>query len=330
MTFARICIVGAGLIGGSVARRLAVLGADVVVVDPDAATLEQAAAFGLATAAVVPADRDLVVLATPLDALPAVMAEVAAAAPRAVVVDLGSVKQAPAGAAAAAGLVGRYVGVHPMAGTERTGFEHSAADLLVGATWAVTHDLDPDGAVAPVVAWVAETFAATVVVLDPAAHDRSVALVSHTPHAVAHALLGVAEASPDAALASWLAAGSFRDGTRVAGRNAARTANMLAENAAALGPVLDEVIAELVGLRADLAAPDALRARLDRVADAADSVRRAGTDFEPCPSLVDLIEDSRRTGAAVAIRLRDGAFETTGVTTAVTSAVTASTTGEPG
>ena len=309
MTFSRVCVVGAGLIGGSVARRLAALEVDVVVVDPDPATRRQAADSGLATAAAVPADRDLVVLATPLDALPAVMTEVAAAAPQAVVVDLGSVKQPPARSAAAAGLAERYVGAHPMAGTEHTGFEHSGADLLVGASWAVTHGSAP---VARVVAWVAETFEATVVVLDAAAHDRSVALVSHAPHAAAHALLGVAGASPDAAVAAWLAAGSFRDGTRVAGRNAERTGNMLAENAAALTPVLDQVIAELMALRTDLGDPDALRVRLERVVDTARSVRdvEARAVFEPCPSLDDAIEVSRTSGEAAVVRLRHGTVET--------------------
>lgn len=310
MSFVRVGVVGAGLIGGSVARRLALLGVDVVVIDPDPATRAQASAAGLVVAEVAPADRDLIVLATPLDVLSSVLSDVATAAPDGVVIDLGSVKESPGRAALAAGLGERYVGVHPMAGTEHTGFEHSSADLLVGASWAVTHGAADTRVIAGVVAWVAEVFASTVVVLDPVVHDRSVARVSHAPHAVAHALLGVAAASQDAAVGSWLAAGSFRDGTRVAGRNAERTANMLGENAAALGPVLDEVIAELSGLRADLGDADALRARLARVVEAAGTVRCPEADFEPCPSLVDALEASRGAGAALVVRFRDGSFET--------------------
>ncbi|WP_323794316.1 prephenate dehydrogenase, partial [Nocardioides sp.] len=209
--FERICVVGAGLIGGSVARRLVGLGVDVVVVDPDERTRSLAAASGLAVVESVPADRDLVVLSTPLDALPEAMDEAASRAPQAVIIDLGSVKQAPARAAVAAGLSGRYVGVHPMAGTEHTGFEHSDPDLLVGASWAVVHGA-AESPLVQVVAWVLEAFEATVVVVGAAEHDRSVALVSHAPHAVAHALLAGAETSPDVAVARWLAAGSFRDG----------------------------------------------------------------------------------------------------------------------
>ena len=312
MSFERVCVVGGGLIGGSVARRLAALGRDVVVVDPDAATRAQASAAGLAATDTVPADRDLVVLSTPLDVLPAVMAQVAAAAPQATVVDLGSVKQAPAAAAAAAGLSGRYVGLHPMAGTEHTGFEHSEAGLLVGASWAAVHDPEPGSTapVAQVVDWVIDVFEATVVVLDAAAHDRSVALVSHAPHAVAHALLATTEVSPDAGVARWLAAGSFRDGTRVAGRNAERTGNMLVENAAALAPVLDDVIAELSALRSDLADPAALRARLARAVEDAGAVRGDESGFEPCPSLHAALTGGRHAGTALVVRRRAGALET--------------------
>lgn len=259
MTFDHVAVVGAGLIGGSVARRLAVLGRGITVVEPDVAGREWA---DIPHADSIPSDADLVVVAVPLDAMPTVLTTVAEQAPGAVVIDVGSVKGAVADAAHAAGLADRYVGAHPMAGTEQSGFAHSTPDLLVGATWAVTRGSGP---VADVVAWVAETFDATVLVTDAEAHDRAVALVSHAPHVVANALLGVVAQADDPA-ARHLAAGSFRDGTRVAGRDARRTRNMLADNAAALGPVVDELIAALEGYRADLADPDALLARLDRVA----------------------------------------------------------------
>ena len=240
------------------------------------------------------------------------MAAAAEQAPHAVIIDLGSVKQAPAGAAAAAGLADRYVGVHPMAGTEHTGFEHSDPDLLVGVSWAVVHGPaeSPVAQVAQVVAWVVEVFEATVVVLDAAQHDRSVALVSHAPHAVAHALLAGAVAAPDLAVARWLAAGSFRDGTRVAGRNAVRTHNMLVENAESLGPVLDDAIAELSALRDDLADPVALRARLSAVVEGAGAVRDLAPDFEPCDALAELLAAHRAAGTALVVRRRHGVLET--------------------
>ena len=281
---ATTAVVGAGLIGGSAARRLHALGADVVVVDPDPGTRAAAAAAGLAVAEVVPSDCALLVVATPLDVLPAVLADVAGRT-RAVVVDVGSVKATAAAAAEAAGLADRWVGCHPMAGTELSGFAHSSADLLVGATWAVTRGAGP---VERVVSWLVESFEATVVVLDAEAHDRAVALVSHAPHVLANALLEVVEAAADPA-AAHLAAGSFRDGTRVAGRDPLRSRNMLTDNAAALGPVLDDLVAVLRAYRRELDDAAALTDRLARVTAGADALRRPDLAWAPCPDLAAVL-----------------------------------------
>lgn len=281
MTPTRTAVVGAGLIGGSLALRLRDLGADVVVVDPDPATREAASAAGLAVAEDVPTDCDLVVLAAPLDVIVATLPVVAAAAPDAVLVDVGSVKGTVRDACRAHGLEGRWVGAHPMAGTELSGFAHADAGLLVDASWAVTRGPGP---VADVVAWVVDTFAATVVVLDADAHDRSVALVSHAPHVLANALLEVVTAAGDPA-AAHLAAGSFRDGTRVAGRDPLRTRNMLADNAAALGPVVDDLVAALQTYRRELDDAAALAEHLGRVSAAAGDVRERAVAWQPCPDL---------------------------------------------
>ncbi|GAA5147083.1 prephenate dehydrogenase [Nocardioides marinquilinus] len=271
MTFARVAVVGAGLIGGSVVRRLRALGRDVVLVDP--------AVPGAAPA--VPSSAGLVVVAVPLDAMAGVLREVASAAPDAVVVDVGSVKGPVAASAATAGLAGRYVGAHPMAGTEHSGFEHSDPDLLVGATWAVTRG---DGPVADVVAWLLEVFDATVALLDPDQHDRAVALASHLPHVLANALLELVHDAPDGDAAALLAAGSFRDATRVGGGNAARSRNLLAGSPALPG-VLDELLALLTAYRAELGDPASLGARLERVSAGAAGVRRPDVAWTPCPDV---------------------------------------------
>lgn len=297
--FSRVAVVGAGLIGGSVARRLAMLGRDVTVVDPRA---RGAATYAdLAVAGVVPADHDLVVVAVPLDAMRAVLGEVAVQAPGATVLDVGSVKGAVATEAAAAGLAGRYVGTHPMAGTELTGFDHSAADLLVGATWAVVRGAGP---VLETATWLVDVFDATVLVTDAEEHDRAVALVSHAPHVLANALLEVVGTAGDPA-AAHLAAGSFRDGTRVAGRNASRSANMLTENAAALAPVLDHLLDVLRAYRAELDRPADLLAHLERVVAEGAAVRRPEAAWAPCD---DLRAALGRTGP-VLVRHRDGRLE---------------------
>ncbi len=304
--FRRVAVVGAGLIGGSIVRRLHDLGLDVVVVDPDPHVSAAAATAGLAVADDVPADRDLVVLATPLDAMATAMVAVAATAPDAVVIDVGSVKVAAGEAAAAAGLTERYVGCHPMAGTELSGFEHSEVGLLVEATWAVVRG--PDAPLTErVVSFLCTTFDATVVVLDAAEHDRAVALVSHVPHTLANALLELVEHAPDSPAARHLAAGSFRSGTRVAGGNAPRSLNMLADNAAALGPALDDVIALLQAYRRELDDPVALRSRLTDVADRAHVVRTTAPAWTPCPDLVATLGSTDRP---LLVRRRAAGFET--------------------
>ena len=313
-TFERVAVVGAGLIGGSIARRLGERGLDVVAVDPDAGTRADAAAAGLEVGEQVPADRDLVILANPLDVMPAVLAQVASAAPDAVVIDVGSAKVVVRDAAAAAGLEHRYVGCHPMAGTEWSGFAHSDPELLVGATWAVTSSrlADVDPLVVGVVGFLVEHFAATVTLLDAGEHDRAVALVSHAPHVLAHALLGVAEAATDLPAAVHLAAGSFRDGTRVAGRSPLRTYNMLVENTAALGAVVDDLIVALEGYRRDLDDPAALRARLDDAALRADAVRRPVVVWSPCGEpggLGGLVRDARESGSSYLVRRGEHGLE---------------------
>ena len=304
-----VVVGGAGLIGGSVALRCAALGQRVTVVDPDPATRTAAAEAGLEVGARVPADADLALLAVPLDAVAAVMLEVAAAAPDAVVADVGSVKSAPAADAGRAGLADRYVGLHPMAGTEYAGFAHASADLLVGATWAVARPVAPDLLV-PVVAWVARTFDASVVVLDAAEHDRAAALISHVPHVLANALLGVVADDPTG-LPGLLAAGSFRDTTRVAGTHAVRTRNMLADNADALDAALARVQDEVARYRALLAARDeeALLVRLAQVEHAAPDVRARDVAWLDCPDLDAVLRAPLDDGGAVLVRCVDDVWQ---------------------
>jgi len=308
VTFTRVAVVGAGLIGGSLALRLHRLGADVVdvvVLDPDEQTRDLAGAAGLRSADLGPgradlADRDLVVLAGPLTTLAATMVQVAAAAPSAVLVDVGSVKEPLARAAAQAGLAARYVGAHPMWGRETSGFAAASSDLMLGVTWAVARPA-PDAVTAAeaVVRWLVTAYDARVVVLDADEHDRSVALVSHAPHVLAHLLLEALE-SGTAGPAAHLAAGSFRDATRVAGTHAERTRAMLGDNAEALGAVLDDLTDRLAAYRAALADPDpaVLGRRLRAVSDGAPTVRAPQLAWSPCPDLGALL----RGGPATLIR----------------------------
>ncbi|PRZ07752.1 prephenate dehydrogenase [Isoptericola sp. CG 20/1183] len=246
----RVAVVGLGLIGGSLARLLAARGVDVVATDVSAATRAAARRAGLTVADDVAgcvADAGLVVLATPLRAMPAVAADVAAHAPAsATVTDVGSVKGPVRTEVRAAGLGDRYVGAHPMAGTEHSGFDASEASLLDGVRWAVTVDPAVDPArLATVLELVTGPCAGTVAVLTDEVHDEAAALVSHVPHVVATQLLNAVAGAPVRDVALGLAAGSFRDGTRVAFTDPARTEAMVTQNAAWVAPALRKVVRDL-------------------------------------------------------------------------------------
>lgn len=244
----RVAVVGLGLIGGSVARRLAP-GHDVRVWDTDPATRELAAGQGLTVAEDV-GDTDVVVVATPMDVLPAVLSGLPPAGP--IVTDVGSVKAPVLAAARAAGLRDRYVGGHPMTGIERSGFGASDPALLDDAAWVLVLEDDTDLDRWLTVAELVTAAGCRVVPATAADHDEAQARISGLPHLLASAL-AVAGAG-GGPLARTLAAGSFRDGTRVAGTRAEFIAALCDTNREALTRVLDATLADLTAARAALAA----------------------------------------------------------------------------
>ncbi|MEH0930015.1 prephenate dehydrogenase [Micromonospora sp. CPCC 205558] len=266
----RAAVVGTGLIGGSVLLRMVAAGVDVIGWDPDEATRRETRRVGVpAPERLVDAvaDRDVVFLCGPLPTLPATLVEVAAmTGERCVLTDVGSTKEQVAAFAAAQGLTHRFVPGHPMAGTDRAGLTAARPDLLTGAAWVLC---PAPGPATTAFRWLAELlvelFEARVVPMSATEHDSAAALASHVPHLLAGALAGAVQRAPlrDAILA--LAAGSFSDGTRVAGTPADRTANMLLGNRDRVLRELAEVTAFLDDLAAALRADDApgLTARYD-------------------------------------------------------------------
>ncbi|SET54117.1 prephenate dehydrogenase [Geodermatophilus poikilotrophus] len=231
-------VVGLGQLGGSLAAALVAAGRQVTGWDVDPAARDAAAARGVRIAREL---TGVVVLAVPLPAMAAAL-EGLDVDPDATVTDLGSVK-APVLAELGPTLGGRYVGGHPMCGTERSGYEATDPGLFTGARWALC--LEP-GTELPRwlrVAEVALAVGAEVVPATAAEHDDAVAAVSHVPHLLAAALAATAgEAGP---LALALAAGSFRDGTRVIGSDPGFVTAMVQGNAgpttAALARVLEQL-----------------------------------------------------------------------------------------
>jgi prephenate dehydrogenase len=193
-------ILGLGVMGGSLARALAALEQNPHVSgwSPDAA--ERAAAIASGSVSEAPADwrdtlpgAELVVLAAPLRVSCDLLFHVAAVAPPdATLSDVASLKTPLARVAEEAGVRDRWVGTHPMAGSEESGFAASRADLYSGArVWTCAHP-SAEGRVGPLHAlW--RSLGATPIAIDSGEHDRLVAVASHLPQLAANALSRVLE-----------------------------------------------------------------------------------------------------------------------------------------
>ncbi len=275
-------IVGLGLIGGSVALAAVEAGLEVRAWDPDSQTRHSASDRGIeprtSLADLVSSAPDVLLVAVPLRHMAQTMTHIAERInPRTTVTDVGSVKSRVREAVRAAGLDEQYVGAHPMAGTERSGFAAASSRILVGATWAVTlsGSTDPLRS-ANVTALITGALGGEVIMLNDSDHDRAAAMISHLPHVYAHSLTAHVAQSPIGQIARTLAAGSFRDGTRVARGDAARNAAMILDNRSALLQILDDSLAQLGTLRQSLAEQDEAAVHAYFAAGTAHGVRPTG------------------------------------------------------
>lgn len=202
------------------------------------------------------ADRDaLIVLAVPVPALAQLLGHIRDTAPDCPLTDVTSVKSAVSEQVRSFGLLERFVGGHPMAGTAHSGWSAGAADLFVGAPWVVSVDDHVDPAVWALVMRLALDCGAVVVPARSDEHDAAAATISHLPHLLAEALATTAGEVP---LAFALAAGSFRDGTRVAGTAPDLVRAMCEANADRLVPALDRTLELLDQARTALVQGDQL------------------------------------------------------------------------
>ena len=243
---------GTGLIGGSIALGLRRTdpGIEVIGFDPNAETLRGAVARGAIGAAAGPSQAalgaDLIFLAVPVDRMAEMCDELAGAVPRdAVVTDVGSAKiEVVAHGEAAFG--DRFVGGHPMAGSERHGIEAADARLFEGAWWILTPTPGTSSRSYSAVTDVVARLGAKSVAVAPEVHDALVARLSHLPQITASALVEVAATAGDRDALLGLAAAGFRDVTRIAASNPELWVAILRANRAS---VLDA----LEGLRGRLA-----------------------------------------------------------------------------
>jgi prephenate dehydrogenase len=276
-SFSPLALLGVGYMGGSLAlaARRKGLAADIIGYDVSVEALVVARERGIIDrVAADPAEAvrgaRLVVLAGPVRSLGPLAAAIAGAvAPEALVIDVGSVKAPVVAAIEATTLAGRFVGCHPLAGTEASGPGAADEMLYAGKPCFVC----PGAKTTPAALAAATAFwgalDATVLPLEADAHDHFMAAASHLPHVGAFALAASLEGSADmlvARIPPSYPPTSLRDSTRVAASNPAVWRDIMLENRAHLLPLVRRLEAEVAGLRAALEAGDAaaLEAELAR------------------------------------------------------------------
>jgi len=250
----RAAIVGTGLIGGSLGLALRARGWTVSGTDSDPLTAERALDIGAIDFVGEDADATVTFVATPVAAT---VAEARLALARThtggVVTDVAGVKEAVAARLDHP----RFVGGHPMAGSEQIGLDGADPDLFVGATWVLTPTASTDAGAYATVRQVVSSLGAEVVSLSPHQHDALVAVVSHVPHLTAATLMNLADrASDEHAALLRLAAGGFRDMTRIAAGHPGIWPDICSANCDAIVATLDDLVVELSAVRERVSSGD--------------------------------------------------------------------------
>ena len=255
-------IVGTGLLGTSIGLALRRAGVEVLLADESPDHLRTASGLGAGRPATADDQPQLVVVAVPPDHLGTVIRRALelTAAYGAVVTDVGSVKSRPLAAVADVEGVERYVGGHPMAGSERSGPLASSAALFDGRPWAVTPHEHSDPEAVALVEELARLCGGVPVRLSPLEHDRAVARISHIPHLLAALAAGRLAEAPTDHLA--LSGQGVRDVTRVAAGDPALYGQIVAANSEAVLDLLTEI-----------------RGRLDAVIEALGAEDRSGLEL---------------------------------------------------
>lgn len=249
-------VVGIGVVGGSIAAGLRERGWFVSGEDLDATRAEAARKKGIIDHVGVVGDPEICIIATPVSAIVSVAKHLLAST-TAVVTDVGSVK---------AEIVDRlnderFVGGHPMAGSEQSGLEGVDGNLFEGAAWVLTSvphvgdsHVGSDSWATLRVREMIEALGAIAIDMTPNEHDRAVATISHVPHLAAAMLMRVAlEDNEYSEAALRLAAGGFRDMTRIAAGSAALWSDIIFSNKRPVLDALDQFVAQCQSLRDDLA-----------------------------------------------------------------------------
>ncbi len=252
----RALVVGTGLIGGSISLALRRRGWHVTGTDTDGERLDEAQRAGVIDAAGDDPEAQVVFIATPAAAVIEEARRILSTPGRradAVVSDVSGVKTAIVEATGHP----RFIGGHPMAGSEQVGLRGADADLFEGAVWVLTPTAATDLTAFTDLQAVVTALGADVLVLSATDHDHLVAVVSHVPHLVAATLMNAAAtgAEQNGSLLR-LAAGGFRDMTRVAAGHPGIWPDICTENAGPIVHALDSLVAELTVMRDRVAGND--------------------------------------------------------------------------
>ncbi|HEY3318204.1 MAG TPA: prephenate dehydrogenase [Coriobacteriia bacterium] len=322
-SFRAVVVVGIGLIGGSLAaairkRRLAEL---VFGVDSDASTRDYAIENGIVDDALAPRDAflagwfapegaDLVILATPALAAVDWLGRLGEVGYRGIVTDVASTKMAVmAGAAAYLGEKAVFVGGHPMAGSERSGIKAADADLFEGAYYVLTPTESTDVEAYRKLNALVSALGARVVPVDARHHDEAVAVISHVPHVAAAALINIAAARGATAGEDVLrlAAGGFKDMTRIAAGSPELWTGICLDNKDALARGVDELIDELAAFASYLNEGNRLAVK-SWLAAAAEVRRELPSQWVPAATALTelLIPISDRPGVVAEVTMAVG------------------------
>ena len=295
--FRRIAVVGFGLVGASFAAavRAAYPDTRVLAVDIDERTLAEAVERGWATDGALPDDPaferfvgdgcDLVVLATPVGAAERYFEDLARWDYRGIVTDTASTKaRITALAERVLPHPENFVPGHPMAGSEVNGIEGARPDLFKGAHWILCRDADTPAEHFPRLHELVTSIGARVIALPREDHDEAVAVVSHVPHIMASSLVQLASRHADDQQALMrLAAGGFKDSTRIAAGSPELWCGIAFDNKDALSDGLDE-IQGIIGAFADALASDDRASLTTLLADAAAARRALPAARVPSPA----------------------------------------------
>ena len=309
----KVAVLGVGLIGGSIGlaarRRLA---ADVAGFDVEAENLARASKLGAIDHSCGSVEEavdgaELIFCAAPVSVLPElVRAALAGSGPDALVTDVGSTKRDLLGSLAGEPGAERFIGGHPLAGTEAAGVTGARADLFEGARWYLTPTESSSGVVYDRLQRAIAELGARPQAIDAEVHDRLMATVSHLPHVLANVLVAEAAEALSKESERLPAVGpSFRDTTRVAGANPAIWGDILAANSGSVADGIDRLVERLNAAAAVLRGGD--RGQIaEWHADAAET-RRGLLESElvggPLRELQIAVENRPGTVAEIALAL---------------------------